>query len=90
MTAIVKRQGDWLSARVGEELVMMSAQTGNYVSVSRVGSRIWELIERPRTLDELCTRLGAEFDVAPAACRADVQVFLDEMVSNGAISLETP
>lgn len=87
MAMTIHRKGDWLSAMVGDELVMMSAETGNYVTVSRVGSRVWELIERPKTLDELCTQLVREFDVTPEACRADVQLFLDEMAANGAIAL---
>lgn len=84
----IRRKGDWLSAMVGEELVMMSAETGNYVTISRVGARLWELIERPQTMDALCTRLVQEFEVTPQACRADVQAFLDEMVTHGAIALE--
>ena len=42
---MVRKQGDWLSAKVGDELVMMSAEKGNYIGLSEVGARIWELIE---------------------------------------------
>ena len=62
---MVRRQGDWLSARVGDELVMMSAASRHYVGLSEVGARIWELIEQPRSLDEVCARLVEEYDVAP-------------------------
>ena len=44
---MVRRQGDWLSARVGDELVMMSAEKGNYIGLSEVGARIWDIIETP-------------------------------------------
>jgi hypothetical protein len=37
---MVRRQGDWLTARVGDELVMMSAQTGDYVGLTEVGARL--------------------------------------------------
>jgi hypothetical protein len=45
--ALVRRKGDWLSAMVGDELVMMSAERGNYLGLTPVGARIWELIEEP-------------------------------------------
>jgi hypothetical protein len=54
----VERKGDWLSARVGDELVMMSAEQGHYIGLSEVGARIWELIAEPVELDELCERLA--------------------------------
>ena len=55
---IVKRQGDWLAAKVGEELVMMSAEKGNYIGLSEVGTRVWELIEAPQDLDAICAAIG--------------------------------
>jgi len=87
---IVKRQGDWLSAKVGDELVMMSAEKGNYIGLSEVGTRIWELIETPRSIDSLCAQLEQEFEVAPETCRAEVQGFLDELMKHGAAAIESP
>jgi len=85
---MVRRVGDWLSAKVGDELVMMSAEKGNYVGLSEVGARIWDLIETPTDLDTLCARLVGEFEVAPEVCRAEVEAFLDELATHGAVSLE--
>ena len=87
---IVKRQGDWLTVKVGNELVMMSAEKGNYIGLSEVGTRVWELIETPRDLDELCVQLESEFDVTPAVCRAEVGEFLSELVKHGAVALDPP
>jgi len=86
----VRRQGDWLSARVGDELVLMSAEKGNYIGLSAVGARIWELIEAPREVDAVCAQLQDEFDVQPATCRSDVETFVSEMVMHGAIALDPP
>jgi hypothetical protein len=85
---MVKKQGDWLAAMVGEELVMMSAEKGNYIGLSEVGARIWKLIETPQELDVLCVALQQEYDVTPEVCRAEVQSFLAELVKHGAIALD--
>jgi len=87
---MARKQGDWLSAKVGEELVMMSAEKGNYIGLSEVGARIWELIEKPREIDDLCAQLLDEFEVTPDVCRAEVESFLNELLKHGAIALEPP
>ena len=68
---MVRKQGDWLAAKVGDELVMMSAEKGNYIGLSEVGARIWELIETPKDIDAVCTELQSEYAVTPEACRAE-------------------
>ena len=88
---MVRKQGDWLAAKVGDELVMMSAEKGNYIGLSEVGARIWELIETPQEVDALCARLQDEYDdVTPEVCRAEVESFLNELVKHGAIALDPP
>lgn len=83
---IVRRQGDWLSAQVGNELVMMSAEKGNYIGLTEVGVRIWELLETPQEFDRLCAALEAEFEVAPEVCRSEVEAFLAELEKHDAIA----
>ncbi len=90
MVMIIRRRGDWLAAKVGDELVMMSAEKGNYIGLSEVGARIWELIETPRHVDAVCAQLQDEFDVTPDVCRADVETFLNELEKHGAIALDPP
>ncbi len=85
---LVRRQGDWLSAQVGDEIVMMSAEKGNYIGLNAVGARIWELISSPTPVDEICVRLLEEFDVAPDVCRTEVAAFLDELKARGAIDVD--
>jgi hypothetical protein len=87
---MVRKQGDWLAAKVGDELVMMSAEKGNYIGLSEVGARIWEIIETPQDFDAVCVRLQNEYDVAPEACRAEVETFLNELVKHGVIAFDPP
>jgi hypothetical protein len=87
---MVRKQGDWLAAKVGDELVMMSADKGNYVGLSEVGARIWELIETPQDIAAVCAQLQGEFEVAPEICRAEVESFLNELAGHGAVALEPP
>lgn len=84
----VRRNGEWLSASVGAESVMMSIETGAYVALTRVGARIWELVERPMAVSVLCARLAEEFDVTPEVCRTEVEAFLADLQNARAIVME--
>ncbi len=85
---MVRKRGDWLAAKVGDELVMMSAEQGHYIGLSEVGARIWELLDTPRDLDAVCAQLLEEYDVTAETCRAEVESFLNELVKHGAIALD--
>ena len=86
----VRKQGDWLAAKIGDELVMMSTEKGNYIGLSEVGARIWELIETPQEVDAVCARLQEEYEVTPETCRAEVETFLNDLVKHGAASFDPP
>ena len=86
---IVRKNGEWLAAHMGDELLMMSAEHGLYLGLSEVGARIWELIETPLSLDALCGRLEAEFEIDEPTCRAEVSAFLAELVRHKAVALST-
>ena len=79
------RKDGWLAAHVGDELVMMSAESGAYLGLNEVGARIWDIIETPTALPEICAALAIEFETTPDACRPDVEAFLGELASRGAV-----
>lgn len=86
----VRKQGDWLSAKVGDELVMMSAESGAYIGLTEVGTRIWELLETPQERTALYEKLQQEYDVSAEACCTEVDAFLDELEKHGAIAFDLP
>lgn len=84
----IARTGDWLTARIGPELVMMSAKRGIYLGLTEVGARVWELLETESDLDRICEALQREFDVPASVCRADVEAFVEEMAGRGLVTVE--
>ena len=44
-------------------------------------SRIWELVEQPRTLVEICAALAREYDVDQVECERDTLELLSEMIA---------
>jgi Coenzyme PQQ synthesis protein D (PqqD) len=72
----IQRTGDTPVAYLQETLLMMSVERGQYFSLNRLGTRIWELLENPTTEDTLVEQLTAEYDVTPEVCAAEVAAFL--------------
>jgi hypothetical protein len=82
---MIKRSDGWLAARVGDEVVMMSAKEGTYLGLNEVGACVWDLLEAPRGLAEICESVAAEFETTADACRPDVEAFLKAMETCGAV-----
>jgi hypothetical protein len=83
----ISRVGDWLSADTGDGAVMMSPASSLYIGLSSTGGRIWELLETPRTLAQLCASLADEYQVTPDEVREDVRDFVAGLAERGAVSL---
>ncbi len=76
----VARNEAILFAQVGEELVALHIERGEYVGLDAVGSHIYELLEMPMTVGSLCDRLVVTYDVSPEVCRKETLAFVGDLV----------
>ena len=82
----LSRNDDILHASVGsEETVMMSVTAGRYYGLNAVASRIWELLETPKTIAQLCAQICEEFEVDAQTCEAEVLKFVQDLIDNGVV-----
>ena len=82
----ISKSTDWLCARAGDEVMMMSASQGTYIGLNAIGARIWDLLDSTEDTGTLCARLVEEFEVGEAQCRAEVEAFLAELEHHKAIT----
>jgi len=68
-----------VASDIDGETVMMSIQNGEYYGLDDIGSRIWELIEKPVKVSDLIDTLLERFDVDRETCERDVLKFLNEL-----------
>jgi hypothetical protein len=73
------RSEEPLTALVDGETVMFSPDRGVYFGLDPIGTRVWELLGEPRSLDDLCAILGDEYEVDPDTCRTDVGALVEEL-----------
>jgi len=82
------RRPDVISADMDGEVVMMDIMTGKYYNLGKTGGAIWNLLENPKTLDELVDDLTAEYDIDRPTCSTQVEQFLNSGIKAGLFSLE--
>lgn len=75
------RNGNIIDGSLDNHQVMMHIEKGKYYGLNPVAKRIWELVETPRSVDEIVAVLLQEFEVSEEACRAQTQAFLDKAVA---------
>ena len=83
LNTVITRHPDMLSAEIGGEAVMMSIEKGAYFGLNPVATRIWDLIEQPKSLSELIAVIFGEYDVSVEQCEADVREFTADMIERG-------
>jgi hypothetical protein len=71
-----------------ENIVLLNAERGKYYDLTGTALRIWELLETPRTLDQICDELLREFHIDVGQCREQTCGFLDQLVEEQLISVE--
>jgi len=67
-------------ANLGEETVILNAESGVYFSLNEVGGFLWErMSEQPRGFEDLVSSVVAEYDTDADTCRNDIREIVDQL-----------
>jgi hypothetical protein len=78
-TVISRRKDGLLISELGNEMVMMDIESGNYIGLNETGRIIWELIEQPIKVDDLIKQLITRYDTSYDECSRDTIEYLNKM-----------
>ena len=87
-TTTVVASDNCISTAVDGETVILHQKNGEYYSVNEVGTLVWELIQRPTTLDEVSKEIASEYGVGRERCQRDVSDMLAEMLDENLVYLD--
>lgn len=88
MKSTVVRSDEPVAEPVDDELVMADIDRGKYYAFNDIATAIWQNLERPITVEELCARLCQQYEVSAKQCAADVLEFLNKLEERRLISVE--
>jgi Coenzyme PQQ synthesis protein D (PqqD) len=72
---------------VGEEGVLLNLQTGMYLGLNLVGSRMWNVLGTAGSIQAAYDELLQEYDVEPAQLRTDLEEFIDTLFAQKLIEV---
>lgn len=78
---------DQVSSDLGGEAVILALKSGVYYGLNDVGTRIWNLIQEPRTLNEIQDAILEEYEVEPECCADELLALLQELLATELIEV---
>lgn len=76
---VVARNAELKPVDIGGQLCMLNAETGKYIVLNEVGTRIWDLTSEPISVGDIIAMLTIEFDITADDCREQVLPYLEKM-----------
>ena len=76
------------AANLGDEAVLLDANSGRYYGLNELGARIFELARTPHMVREIKAALLQEYKVQEAQLEADLLAFLRDMEQRNLIELK--
>lgn len=77
-----------ISADLSGEVVILNLDAGVYFGLDAVGARVWNLIQEPRTFNDIREILLDEYEVEPGRCEQELSALLRELAAAGLVEVE--
>lgn len=78
---------DQVSCDLEGESAILSLSNGVYYGLDPLGARIWELIQEPRTVNEVRDVILSEYEVERDRCERDLLELLRQLNDQGLIQV---
>lgn len=69
------------------DAAILHLKTGVYYGLESVGAAIWELLQKPTTVNAICEAISAEYEVSREQCERDVYEFLSNLMTAGLVTV---
>jgi len=76
-----------VSSDLAGEAVILDFKSGVYYGLNEVGASIWNLIQEPKTVNEIRDAILEEYEVEPEQCDRDLKAILQQLADEGLIEV---
>ena len=76
LSSTIRTSENIVSRNLQGELILLNLKTNLYCGLDHVGTKIWQLINKHKILNEVLNELMKEYDVSEAKCTEDLLNFL--------------
>jgi PqqD family protein of HPr-rel-A system len=71
--------------KLDEDTIVVDPATRAVHLLNETAARVWELLDAPRSIDELVAALTSEYDAAEGEVRGAVEALLGELAAKGVL-----
>jgi len=87
LSTTVVRGKDQVSAKVGDEVVILAIYSGEYYSLDGVGAYVWDLLQEPKHVKEILDAILEVYEVDPSRAERDLLGLLGRLAEEGLIEV---
>jgi hypothetical protein len=86
--SVVAATREQVSCPLDGESAILNLKNSVYYGMNAVGTRVWHLLQEPKSIRELRDALVAEYDVEPERCEQDLLDLVEKMRAEGLIEIQ--
>ena len=86
--ATVKRAGEQVSCDLPGEVIILGLKSGAYYGLDGIGALVWNLIEEPKTFEEICSSVMVKYNIESEHCENDLITLLEGLEEQGLLGIK--
>ena len=86
LDSMIRRRKGFSAQEIDDCLVLTDGES-NFYGLETIARRIWQLLDRPRAVEDLCAVLMGQYDIDRGRCERDVLEFVIELNIEGLIEV---
>ena len=90
MNSKYSRSSQTLFENIDGEAVILNFPDGCYYGLNATGKLIWEALEHPQSIPDLCQVIEANFNCEDFSPEDEVSDFIDSLIAPGLIHVHDP
>jgi hypothetical protein len=88
LDSIIAASPDQVSCLLGTEAAILNLKSGIYFGLEGVGATVWDLIAKPKLVNEILETLLERYEVDRERCQTDLFTLLAELDRRGLIEIK--
>jgi hypothetical protein len=77
-----------MSRMVGDETVILELESGTYLGLDPVGTRVWALVSEGKTFGEICDLMVDEYEVEREQLQGDIEAFVTDLARHRLVAVK--
>lgn len=83
LSSVIVRSDQQVTGILDHESVVLSTRTWKYYAFNALGDQIWDSLESPQQISQICDKIVLRHEVDRQRCEQDVLNFIEALVKDG-------